>query len=274
MKNRSNQLTRENLKVVKEQWPSEAGTHHFRVLRSLTKRYGFAVVLGDLLLLDGKRFVTHSGLLRLAERRSCAGINVQQVRDFCDPIAARWVFKATVYKNRCLRGFVGHGDADPSNVSTLVRGTEVRIAETRAVSRALRKAYGIGLCCVEELGELSSSSTPANNYPEPTKSQPQKASNNGQPRLRDRLRLDRMGIRIELPLASPKAVSGHPVCRARTKSSRIQNIFRAPVLHTESTLEIKLVSAGFWLRPRFASSRSDRRKSPCEPPRHRAHLLS
>ena len=28
----------------------------------------------------------------------------------------------------------------------------MRIAETRAVNRALRKAYGIGLCSVEELG--------------------------------------------------------------------------------------------------------------------------
>jgi hypothetical protein len=43
-------------------------------------------------------------------------------------------------------------NADPSNVSPLVRGAEMRIAETRAVNRALRKAYGIGLCSVEELG--------------------------------------------------------------------------------------------------------------------------
>jgi hypothetical protein len=37
-----------------------------------------------------------------------------------------------------------------------MHGAELRIAETRAVNRALRKAYGIGLCSVEELG-----STPA-----------------------------------------------------------------------------------------------------------------
>ena len=49
-------------------------------------------------------------------------------------------------------GFVGYGDADPSNVSPLVRGAEMRVAETRAVNRALRKAYGIGFCSVEELG--------------------------------------------------------------------------------------------------------------------------
>jgi hypothetical protein len=31
----------------------------------------------------------------------------------------------------------------------------MRVAETRAVNRALRKAYGIGICSVEELGSFS-----------------------------------------------------------------------------------------------------------------------
>ena len=60
--------------------------------------------------------------------------------------------KATVYKTTRSKGFVGYGDADPSNVSALVRGAEMRVAETRAVNRALRKAYGIGLCSVDEIG--------------------------------------------------------------------------------------------------------------------------
>jgi len=34
----------------------------------------------------------------------------------------------------------------------MVRGAELRGAESRAVNRALRKAYGIGLCSVEDLG--------------------------------------------------------------------------------------------------------------------------
>jgi hypothetical protein len=47
---------------------------------------------------------------------------------------------------------VRYGDADPSNTSSVVRGAEMRVAETRAVNRAMRKADGIGLCSVEELG--------------------------------------------------------------------------------------------------------------------------
>lgn len=60
----------------------------------------------------------------------------------------------------------------------------MRVAETRAVNRALRKAYGIGLCSVEELGYISSPPQPAT----PTKSN-LNGFGNGQPRLRDRLSL-------------------------------------------------------------------------------------
>jgi hypothetical protein len=47
---------------------------------------------------------------------------------------------------------VGYGDANPGNVSPLIfNHAEMRMAETRAVNRALRKAYGVALCSVEEL---------------------------------------------------------------------------------------------------------------------------
>jgi hypothetical protein len=77
--------------------------------------------------------------------------------------------------------FVGYGDADPSNVSPLVRGAEMRVAETRAVNRALRKAYGIGICSVEEIGTTP---VPTEKFP------PQKVNGNGNgsgPKVRDRL---------------------------------------------------------------------------------------
>src|SRR5207253_605719 len=90
--------------------------------------------------------------LRLAQRKACTGIRVQPVREFCEATASRWAFKATVFKSQACKGFVGYGDADPSNVSPLVQGAEMRVAETRAVNRALRKAYGIGICSVEEIG--------------------------------------------------------------------------------------------------------------------------
>jgi len=61
------------------------------------------------------------------------------------------------------------------------------VAETRAVNRALRKAYGIGLCSVEELGWLTGSSGATREQTQSVKPPHQNGSRNGQPRLRDRL---------------------------------------------------------------------------------------
>jgi hypothetical protein len=153
-------------------------------LRELTDRYGFSVPLGEIRFLDGAWYVTHSGLLRLATRARCQGIQVMHLRELCDPSQQRWFFKAIVYKSRNSKGFVGYGDAHPANVSPLVRGSEMRLAETRAVSRALRKAYGIGLCSVEELGWTAQ--IPQDGR-QPTTSSIPWVPNNGQPRLRDQL---------------------------------------------------------------------------------------
>jgi hypothetical protein len=144
-------------------------------LTYLVEKYSLCVSLGDLILLDTRWYVTHSGLLRLSRREHCSGIQVRPVLAFCDPSTTRWAFKATVYRSGSCRGFVGFGDADPSNVSALVRGAEMRVAETRAVNRALRKAYGIGICSVEEIGSFAGQ--PAS--PPESKKLPQPANGNG-----------------------------------------------------------------------------------------------
>jgi len=125
--------------------------------------------------------------LRVAKENHCRGIQSYAIPKLCDPSTNRWVFKATVYKSPRSRGFVGYGDADPSNTSPLVRGAEMRVAETRAVNRALRKAYGIGLCSVEELGYLSSTPEPARAKATVSGHSNGNGSSNGQPRLRDQL---------------------------------------------------------------------------------------
>jgi hypothetical protein len=173
-----------NLRTAQERW----GTLSPELLSSfefLIKEHQLSVRHGDLFLLNRGWYVTHAGLLRLARRKHCGGIGVSPVNKFCDPSAQRWAFKATVYRSKQCRGFVGYGDADPSNVSTLVRGAEMRVAETRAVNRALRKAYGIGICSVEEIG---SSAEPPKTFREPNKIPPQTAKGNyGSPKVRDRL---------------------------------------------------------------------------------------
>jgi len=179
------ELIRQNKRYAKLRWGSLLGRIALRALGNFTEQFQFSVANGDLLFLNSGWYVTHSGLTSLARRNRCAGIKVQPVQPFCDPSAQRWAFEATVYKSRACKGFVGYGDADPSNVSFLVHGAEMRVAETRAVNRALRKAYGIGICSVEELGSLSETTQSSR---EPKKLPPQPANGNyGGPRVRDRL---------------------------------------------------------------------------------------
>jgi hypothetical protein len=177
---------RSNAKLARQLW-GEPSRIALRGLRELTTRYSLSVAAGDLQLLDGRWYVTHAGLLRTAQRSRCHGIRTSLQKDVSDPIASRWVFKATVYKTPNSRGFVGYGDAHPTNVSALVRGAEMRMAETRAVDRALRKAYGIGLCSVEELGSFSGPPRAAAAAPYSNGSHGSNGSNNGHPRLRDQL---------------------------------------------------------------------------------------
>jgi hypothetical protein len=141
----------ENRRIAKKMWRgiSRALLHS---LKQITSKHGLSMAAGDLLLLNGRWYVTHTGLLGLAFRYGCTGIHAKPAGEFCDPALKKWAFEAIVYKSEACRGFVGYGDADPSNVSALVQGAEMRVAETRAVNRALRKAYGIGLCSIEEIG--------------------------------------------------------------------------------------------------------------------------
>jgi hypothetical protein len=157
-------------------------------LRELSRDYRLSVALGDLLYFDERWYVSHAGLLRIAQRRKCSGIKVECIGEFSDPAATRWAFKATVFKSSACKGFVGFGDADPSNVSPLVHGAEMRGAETGADNRALRKAYGIGICSVEEIGSFAE---PAPSSRESKKIPPHpvngKNGNYGGPKVRDRL---------------------------------------------------------------------------------------
>ena len=150
-------------------------------LKEIATQHDFSVGAGDLIYLNNGWYVTHTGLIALARRKRCSGIHVEAVDSLCDSAANRFVLKATVFPSKGSSGFVGYGDADPSNVSSLVRGAEMRVAETRAVNRALRKAYGIGICSVEEIGTIPS---PVEKLP------PQNANGNGNgagPKVRDRL---------------------------------------------------------------------------------------
>jgi hypothetical protein len=188
MSHTTQSLVRENLRTAKLLYADDLKPLQLSNLRQLTRQFDLSLKLGDLQLLGSGWYVTHVGLIRIASRSRCLGIRVQPVREFCDSAKNRWIFKAIIYRSRTCKGFVGYGDADPSNVSPLVHGAEMRVAETRAVNRALRKAYGIGICSVEEIGSFAES-TPSSRESKKLPPQPVngKNGNYGGPKVRDRL---------------------------------------------------------------------------------------
>jgi hypothetical protein len=180
-------LVRQNTKFAKVLWSGELSLFNLSALKKLTRESGLALAAGEILWLNGGWYVTSGGLLRIAKENHCHGIHAHAMSNLSDATINRWIFRATVYKSPRSKGFVGYGDADTANTSPLVRGAEMRVAETRAVNRALRKAYGIGLCSVEELGSLTGSPGFDRERNQSVKSPNSNGSSNGQPRLRDRL---------------------------------------------------------------------------------------
>src|SRR6266851_3437350 len=177
-------LLRQNLCNAKRLYP-DLPKQQLSVLRDLTATLHLSIFRSELLYFGGKWYVSHSGLLRIAHRRRCVGIDTAIEQQTTEASVGRWVFRATVHRSQST-SFVGYGDADPSNVSPLVHGAEMRVAETRAVNRALRKAYGIGICSVEEIGSFADPQQPSR---ELKKLPPQPANGNGHgsPKVRDRL---------------------------------------------------------------------------------------
>jgi hypothetical protein len=180
-------LAGSNCRLARQKWALKREDPLLKSLRTLSEELQVSVASGDLSILQNDWYVIHTGLIRLARRKRCAGIHAEPSQLLSDPSMGRWAFKATVYKSRTCKGFVGYGDADPSNVSPLVRGAEMRVAETRAVNRALRKAYGIGICSVEEIGSFAGTSA---SVPSSKKIPPQPVNGHSQtsgPLVRDRL---------------------------------------------------------------------------------------
>ena len=178
-----NQVFMNDLRYAKKMWgdlpkPLSDG------LIGLLQQHCLSVCSGDIILIGGKWYVTHAGLLRIARKKRCRGIRVTPVENLTNVNVSRFAFRATVFTCPSCKGFEGYGDADPSNVSALVQGAEMRVAETRAVNRALRKAYGIGICSVEEIG----ASVGSKKFDEAKKLPPQPTNGNyGGPKVRDRL---------------------------------------------------------------------------------------
>jgi len=229
--NRTSTASRSNIACARRVWGQLPGTA-ISTLKQLTNNLAVSVAAGDLQFLENRWYVTHSGLLRIAQRRKCRGIETAIQDHLSDPQNNKWVIKATVFKSRHTKGFAGYGDADPSNVSSMVHGAELRIAETRAVNRALRKAYGIGLCSVEELGAFSSAPRPSSVSSPSNSSYPSNGNGNGQPRLRDQLCLLIRQYNLDANLVKAYAAD---FCGTATLSGASRELVESFISHLAAT---------------------------------------
>ena len=105
--------------------------------------------------LQGRDYVLFPGLLNLAHDDGLQSIETELVKLECDgPVPSLAIVKATVILGDGRR-FQGYGDANKGNTNTRVATALVRMAETRAIGRALRFATNIGMTMLEELGDDS-----------------------------------------------------------------------------------------------------------------------
>lgn len=116
--------------------------------------------------LQGKDFVLHEGLLDAFHQNGGKEIRTELLSK--DP----WLFKATVVGEKGT--YTGHGDASKENVNSAIARHIPRMAETRAINRALRFYNNIGMCSYEELGE-GVTDTPS--YGEPSREAPKTTRN-------------------------------------------------------------------------------------------------
>ena len=97
--------------------------------------------------LQGNEFVKFEGLL--AEFHNNKGKSIE-TEELSTSTPDEPKFKAVVSGDR--ETFTGHGDANANNVNRLIANHKYRMAETRAIARALRWYNNIGMCSIDEIG--------------------------------------------------------------------------------------------------------------------------
>lgn len=95
--------------------------------------------------------IAYKGLLSVAHDEGLKSVKTGIVQVPSEDNAKTAIVRATVRTRRGV--FTGIGDANPGNVNRRIAPHIIRMAETRAVARALRLAVNIGEVAIEELGE-------------------------------------------------------------------------------------------------------------------------
>ena len=98
-----------------------------------------------------KDVVSYAGLLDLAHKERLESVDTAFVQLPSKENNFAAIVRATVKTSRGTYSAIG--DASPQNVAPQIAAHFIRMAETRAIARALRTAVNIGTVAIEELGD-------------------------------------------------------------------------------------------------------------------------
>jgi hypothetical protein len=105
-----------------------------------------------IITIQGTDFIKFPGLMQEAHALGLSSIVTELLTPVTDLTCP--VVKATVTlftSSGTVKSFTGYGDANEKNVASKVRGALLRMAETRAIARALRFACNISMTAFEEI---------------------------------------------------------------------------------------------------------------------------
>ena len=105
---------------------------------------------GHVIRLNGKEYITHIGLLDKATKAGMQGWETVPVFEWSDPASNHFVVRCRVWDNEG-REFSGIGDANPGNLNSMIASAAPRMAETRAINRALRALINHGGTTADEM---------------------------------------------------------------------------------------------------------------------------
>lgn len=118
--------------------------------------------IGGITLVSNKPYINQKGLQHLAKKQGVQSQKTTLVQWACNPEKGFWVVKAEIV-DATGATHTGLGDASPNNVGTNIKSATLRMAETRAINRTLRRVLrgpGVADTSAEEIPGVGDSADP------------------------------------------------------------------------------------------------------------------